>query len=240
MVALSRSPRTPAARPRRSPSPMARLWAAAAPALPLELRRGMRGRPVQRAGGGLGRGAGNPHRRVRHAGRGGVSEEVAYMECVGELKLIAELIEARGIAGMREAISNTAELGAVSAGRASSMTACAKDGERCWRKSAPGASRHAARSKRTSAYPRLRAARRGAGRLGGRTGTQNLIGLADDLRRLGDPLADRGALDVGRCSRRWVSAASDRKQRVPARPPRQRGARNSSCHIRSWPVSREA
>lgn len=46
----------------------------------------------------------------------GVSEEVAYLECVGELKLIAELIEARGIAGMREAISNTAELGAVMGG----------------------------------------------------------------------------------------------------------------------------
>ncbi|HEU4958332.1 MAG TPA: ketol-acid reductoisomerase [Sphingomicrobium sp.] len=46
----------------------------------------------------------------------GVSEEIAYMECVGELKLIAELIEARGIAGMREAISNTAELGAVIGG----------------------------------------------------------------------------------------------------------------------------
>ena len=46
----------------------------------------------------------------------GVSEEVAYMECVGELKLIAELIEARGIAGMREAISNTAKLGAVIGG----------------------------------------------------------------------------------------------------------------------------
>jgi ketol-acid reductoisomerase len=46
----------------------------------------------------------------------GVSEEVAYMECVGELTLIAELIEARGIAGMREAISNTAELGAVLGG----------------------------------------------------------------------------------------------------------------------------
>jgi ketol-acid reductoisomerase len=38
------------------------------------------------------------------------------MECVGELKLIAELIEARGIAAMREAISNTAELGAVIGG----------------------------------------------------------------------------------------------------------------------------
>ena len=48
---------------------------------------------------------------------GGVSPEVAYMECVGELKLLAELIEARGIAGMREAISNTAELGAHLGGR---------------------------------------------------------------------------------------------------------------------------
>jgi ketol-acid reductoisomerase len=48
---------------------------------------------------------------------GGVSPEVAFLECVGELKLIAELIEARGIAGMREAISNTAELGAHLGGR---------------------------------------------------------------------------------------------------------------------------
>ena len=46
----------------------------------------------------------------------GIREEVAYLECVGELKLLAELIEARGIAGMREAISNTAELGAVIGG----------------------------------------------------------------------------------------------------------------------------
>ena len=48
---------------------------------------------------------------------GGVSAELAYLECVGELKLIADLIEARGIAGMREAISNTAELGALLGGR---------------------------------------------------------------------------------------------------------------------------
>ena len=48
---------------------------------------------------------------------GGVSPQVAYMECVGELKLIADLIEERGIAGMREAISNTAELGATLGGR---------------------------------------------------------------------------------------------------------------------------
>ncbi|MCJ8189740.1 ketol-acid reductoisomerase [Sphingomicrobium aestuariivivum] len=48
----------------------------------------------------------------------GYSEEVAYFECVKELKLLADLIEARGIAGMREVISNTAELGAVLGGPA--------------------------------------------------------------------------------------------------------------------------
>lgn len=47
----------------------------------------------------------------------GCSPELAYLECVGELKLLADLIEARGIAGMREAISNTAELGALLGGR---------------------------------------------------------------------------------------------------------------------------
>ncbi|MBA3526373.1 MAG: ketol-acid reductoisomerase [Pseudomonadota bacterium] len=46
----------------------------------------------------------------------GISPEVAYLECVGELKLLSELIEARGLAGMREVISNTAELGAVLGG----------------------------------------------------------------------------------------------------------------------------
>lgn len=47
----------------------------------------------------------------------GVSPELAYLECVGELKLLADLIEARGIAGMREVISNTAELGSLLGGR---------------------------------------------------------------------------------------------------------------------------
>ncbi len=47
----------------------------------------------------------------------GFSPEIALLECVGELKLIADLIDERGIAGMREAISNTAELGAFVGGR---------------------------------------------------------------------------------------------------------------------------
>src|SRR6185369_5418594 len=47
---------------------------------------------------------------------GGIAPEVALLECVGELKLIADLIDERGIAGMREVISNTAELGALLGG----------------------------------------------------------------------------------------------------------------------------
>ncbi|GAA4018716.1 ketol-acid reductoisomerase [Sphingomonas swuensis] len=46
----------------------------------------------------------------------GIDPQLAYLECVSELKLLAELVEARGIAGMREAISNTAELGAARGG----------------------------------------------------------------------------------------------------------------------------
>ncbi len=46
----------------------------------------------------------------------GFSPEIAYFECLTEVKLIADLITARGIAGMREAISNTAEFGALAGG----------------------------------------------------------------------------------------------------------------------------
>lgn len=46
----------------------------------------------------------------------GVQPVVAYLECVSELKLLADLVEARGLAGTAEAISNTAELGALLGG----------------------------------------------------------------------------------------------------------------------------
>ena len=46
----------------------------------------------------------------------GFSPEIAYFECLTEVKLIADLIYARGIAGMREVISNTAEFGALKGG----------------------------------------------------------------------------------------------------------------------------
>lgn len=43
----------------------------------------------------------------------GFSPEIAYFECLTEVKLLADLIYERGIAGMRGAISNTAEFGAL-------------------------------------------------------------------------------------------------------------------------------
>lgn len=41
----------------------------------------------------------------------GYEPEFAYLECVHELKQVADLLYARGLTGMREAISNTAEYG---------------------------------------------------------------------------------------------------------------------------------
>ncbi|MDE0933262.1 MAG: ketol-acid reductoisomerase [Novosphingopyxis baekryungensis] len=42
----------------------------------------------------------------------GFAPEIAYFECLTEVKLLGDLVYERGIAGMREAISNTAEFGA--------------------------------------------------------------------------------------------------------------------------------
>jgi len=42
----------------------------------------------------------------------GVSPRMAYIDCVHEIKYLADLIQDRGIAGMYEAISDTAEFGA--------------------------------------------------------------------------------------------------------------------------------
>jgi ketol-acid reductoisomerase len=47
----------------------------------------------------------------------GFSPEIAYFECLTEVKLLSDLIYERGISGMREAISNTAEFGALAGGR---------------------------------------------------------------------------------------------------------------------------
>lgn len=46
----------------------------------------------------------------------GYQPEAAYFECLHEVKLIVDLLYARGLAGMREAISDTAEWGGYNAG----------------------------------------------------------------------------------------------------------------------------
>jgi ketol-acid reductoisomerase len=47
----------------------------------------------------------------------GYQPEIAYFECLHELKLIVDLIYERGITGMRESISNTAEFGDLTIGK---------------------------------------------------------------------------------------------------------------------------
>ena len=92
----------------------------------------------------------------------GFSEEVAYLECVGELTLIAELIEARGIAGMREAISNTAELGAVAGGPRIVDAAVRERMSEILAEIRAGKFSDLLRDEEASGYPRLRRARQQA------------------------------------------------------------------------------
>lgn len=47
----------------------------------------------------------------------GYQPEIAYFECLHELKLIVDLIYAQGISGMRYSISNTAEYGDITVGK---------------------------------------------------------------------------------------------------------------------------
>lgn len=92
----------------------------------------------------------------------GISPEVAYMECVGELKLIAELIDARGIAGMREAISNTAELGAVLGGPAIVGPEIRERMAQVLESVRSGEFAAALRSEAQTGYPKLEGARKSA------------------------------------------------------------------------------
>jgi ketol-acid reductoisomerase len=48
---------------------------------------------------------------------GGYVPEMAYFECLHELKLIVDLIYEKGLAGMRFSISNTAEYGDYTRGK---------------------------------------------------------------------------------------------------------------------------
>ncbi len=46
----------------------------------------------------------------------GYQPEIAYFECLHELKLIVDLMQEKGIAGMRYSISDTAEYGDLTRG----------------------------------------------------------------------------------------------------------------------------
>ena len=81
--------------------------------------------------------------------KAGYQPEVAYFECLHELKLIVDLLYEGGLAGMRYSVSDTAEYGDYSAGPGSSTTGSRPR----WAASSPRSSRArspASGSKRTT------------------------------------------------------------------------------------------
>ncbi|HYJ84139.1 MAG TPA: ketol-acid reductoisomerase [Allosphingosinicella sp.] len=89
----------------------------------------------------------------------GFSPEIAYFECLTEVKLIADLIYERGIAGMREAISNTAELGALKGGTRIVTADTRTEMRRILREVRSGAFVKELIADAEAGYPRLRSSR---------------------------------------------------------------------------------
>jgi ketol-acid reductoisomerase len=92
----------------------------------------------------------------------GFSPEIAYFECLTEVKLIADLIYERGIAGMREAISNTAEFGALEGGRRIVTDETRAEMRRILAEVRDGRFVAKLMEDAAAGYPRLRASRRAA------------------------------------------------------------------------------
>ncbi|MEA3045817.1 MAG: ketol-acid reductoisomerase [Sphingomonadales bacterium] len=92
----------------------------------------------------------------------GFSPEIAYFECLTEVKLIADLIYERGIAGMREAISNTAEFGALKGGTRIVTADTRTEMRRILREVRSGAFARELIEDAAAGYPRLEASRRQA------------------------------------------------------------------------------
>ena len=92
----------------------------------------------------------------------GFSPEVAYFECLTEVKLIADLIQARGIAGMREAISTTAEFGAAVGGRRIVDDRVREEMRVILKEVQAGTFTDALMKDAATGYPRLTASRRAA------------------------------------------------------------------------------
>lgn len=89
----------------------------------------------------------------------GFSPEVAYFECLTEVKLISDLIYERGIAGMREAISNTAEFGALKGGDRIVTADTRTEMRRILREVRSGAFVKDLLADAEAGYPKLRASR---------------------------------------------------------------------------------
>jgi ketol-acid reductoisomerase len=89
----------------------------------------------------------------------GFSPEIAYFECLTEVKLIADLIYERGIAGMREAISNTAEFGALKGGTRIVTADTRTEMRRILREVRSGSFAKALIDDSEAGYPRLKASR---------------------------------------------------------------------------------
>jgi ketol-acid reductoisomerase len=89
----------------------------------------------------------------------GFSPEIAYFECLTEVKLLADLIYERGIAGMREAISNTAEFGALEGGPRIVTEATRAEMRRILAEVRAGSFTEKLLADARAGYPRLRASR---------------------------------------------------------------------------------
>lgn len=89
----------------------------------------------------------------------GFSPEIAYFECLTELKLIADLIYERGIAGMQEAISHTAEFGAMKGGTRIITSDTRTEMRRILREVRSGAFVEDLLADAAAGYPRLKASR---------------------------------------------------------------------------------
>jgi ketol-acid reductoisomerase len=108
-VAVEQDP-TAAPRARARPTPR-RSAATGAGVIKTTFKEETRDRPVRRAGRPLRRHRGAGADRLRGAHRGGYAPEIAYFECLHELKLIVDLMYEGGIARMRYSVSDTAEFG---------------------------------------------------------------------------------------------------------------------------------
>jgi ketol-acid reductoisomerase len=92
----------------------------------------------------------------------GFSPEIAYFECLTEVKLISDLIYERGIAGMREAISNTAEFGALKGGTRIVTADTRTEMRRILREVRSGSFVRELIADSEAGYPRLKASRAAA------------------------------------------------------------------------------